>query len=49
MAENIQQKTENIPIGTNKYRKAGGFEGCIQISDDFDAPLDDMKATVELP
>ena len=43
MAENVQQKLDNTSTCTKKYRNAGGFEGCIQMADDFDAPLDDMK------
>ena len=42
MSENAQN-TDNAPNNTKKYGEAGGFEGCIQISDDFDAPLEDFK------
>ena len=42
MADTIQQKPDNTSTNTKKYRNAGGLKGCIQMADDFDAPLDDM-------
>ena len=35
--------TETLTTSPKKYRTAGGFEGCIHMSEDFDEPLEDMK------
>ncbi len=38
--ELIQDISNALP---KRYRTAGGFEGCIHMSDDFDEPLEEMK------
>ena len=39
----ITVSTETLTTSPKKYRTAGGFEGCIHMSEDFDEPLEDMK------
>ena len=39
----ITLSNETHTTSSKEYRKAGGFEGCIHMSEDFDEPLEDMK------
>ena len=39
----ITVSNETHTTSSKEYRKAGGFEGCIHMSEDFDEPLEDMK------
>ena len=39
----VQNKTSEQETSLKKYRVAGTMKGMITMSDDFDAPLEDLK------